>query len=171
MADNVTIATCICHLAAPWRKPPVVVVPEDASWGRGFTAIHCGRNCHGEGTCHLTSPVGTPGLRPASRRHFPFERDKRGRMVAWHKRTLLGFNNSLFCLQLQLARRSQPGGAPRRSPCALTCAGWPGPEAAARIRRGTAAGQPSPPGLAFGLPHPPAHPVPRGAITCSEPGL
>lgn len=67
---------------------------------------------HGEGKCPLTSPVLMPRLRPASWRHFPFERDKRGWMVVWHRRILFHLNNSLSCLELQFAPRSRPRGEP-----------------------------------------------------------
>lgn len=131
VAANVMITMCIHHLAAPWKNTTsggprrcVLVAGGGGEWLLPSLVVE---TAHGEGTCHLTSPVGTPGLRPASCRHFPFERNKRGWMVVWHKRTLFGLNNSLFCLQLQFALRNRPRGAPRSSqpPVHLCEPAWP----------------------------------------------
>lgn len=167
---------CVYHLVATWKNTTGY---SEKWWSRmmpcrGFAMPFLAvETAHGEGKCHLTSPVPRPRLRPASWRHFPSERDKRGWMVVWHKMILFNLYNSLFCLELQFAPRSQPRGEPPAASALLTHASSHSTVPCCRETPGTPVGLRSLQGLAFStLPTARGdHLVPQNVMMHSQRGM
>lgn len=118
------------HLEDGCQLSRGMVVPEVASWATGhgrslWLKPHKGKEA---GCVIWPAFVWMTCLRPASWRHFPFEKNKRGWMVVLAQRSLFNLNNGLFWVELQFTQRSHP----RDSPLVSALLAWTSPQCTRR---------------------------------------